>query len=184
MSILQPSEDHNTCPIAQKQQNQFLLELLNSTRRKMYNNPTARFMNIISSLSDRGENRITVSFHNNRHTILISPEKRSSCGSPTLYKKNLSVYGPVVIMYYSLQMCSVVVHTFGRLWRAEHHEWTRHVILVNAHATWCVVGGDWFEMRRKVTARYEAARLQLRGCVAFVGIQEMPPRALDHYWKT
>jgi len=110
-SILQPSVDHNTCPIAQKQQNQFLLGPLNSTRRKMYNNPTARFMSIISSFSDRGENRITVSFLNNRHTILTSLEKRSSYGN--LYHRSYILYymicGPfglwaALLMDYSLLM--------------------------------------------------------------------------------
>jgi hypothetical protein len=50
-----------------------------------------------------------------------------------------------------------------------------HVTHGNAHATsWSVVGSDWIEVRRGATARYIATWPWWRGCVAFVGSEEMP----------
>jgi hypothetical protein len=59
-----------------------------------------------------------------------------------------------------------------RLWRAEHHERTCHVIRGNAHATSrCVMVGEW--VRRGTTAKYVGSWPRWRWCVALLVIEEL-----------
>jgi len=48
---------------------------------------------------------------------------------------------------------SAVVRNFSGVWRAQHHEWTYHIIRGDIHITiWCVVDGDWTVVKNEAMA--------------------------------